>query len=146
MEWHELFGATNQPTYEDIANYIGGDGKALWLSLFEYMDNAYKCKPKMTYSVCSGKPGWNVKLQKSGQTFGTLYPEIGGFSVFMVISYKLDLEMDMAKDELSPKMRELYENATDFMKAGKWFMFRIETEVDLEDYKRLCAVKLKPKK
>jgi len=145
MEWNAIFPAEVQPTYENIENYIGGSGKILWKSLFEHMDKAYGAKPKMTYSGCSGKPGWNVKFQKSGQTFGTLYPEENGFSVFMVISYKLAPQAEEILPELSPKIREIYQNAMDYMKMGKWMMFRIETESELEDYIRLCAVKLKPK-
>jgi hypothetical protein len=100
----------------------------------------------MTYSSCSGKPGWNVKFQKSGQSFGTLYPEEGSFSVFMVISYKYEAEMEKLRNELSPEMREQYDNAQDYMKMGKWMMFRINTDTDLNDYKLLTSVKIKPKK
>lgn len=145
MDWNTLFPPARQPTYEDMENYIGGKGRTLWKSLFEYMDKSYGAKPKMAHSMCSGKPGWNVKFQKSGQSFGTLYPETDGFSVFMVISYKLSAEDGPVLPELSPKMRELYQNAGDYMKMGKWMMFRIEEESDLEDYKRLCSLKLKPK-
>ena len=145
MDWNTLFPAAHQPTYENIEDYIGGTGRDLWKSLFEYMDTAYKAKPKMTYSVCSGKPGWNVKFQKSGQSFGTFYPEENGFSVFMVISDKLAPEAEGVLPMLSQKMREIYQHAGNFMKMGKYMMFRIENEAELEDYKRLCAVKLKPK-
>lgn len=146
MEWDKLFTSLITPTYEDIENYIGGEGKLLWQSLFAFMDEKYKCKPNMTYSVCSGKPGWNVKFQKSGQSFGTLYPEMNGFSIFIVVSYKLEPEMDFIKHEFSDKMQTLYEKAEDFMKNGKYMMYRIENETDLEDYKKICLVKLKPKK
>ncbi len=125
MEWDALFPKEKQPEFQDIEEYIGGEGKALWKSLFEFMDSAYSAKPKLTYSGCSGKPGWNVKFQKSGQAFGTLYPEVGGFSVLMVIAYRLDSEMQPAKYELSEKMREIYDNDGDYMKMGKWFIFRI---------------------
>jgi hypothetical protein len=145
MDWNTLFPATHQPAYENIEEYIGGTGKHLWKSLFAFMENTYKAKPKMTYSVCSGKPGWNVKFQKSGQAFGTFYPEEDGFSVFFVLSYKLAPEADAAMPLLSPKMQELYKDAGDFMKMGRYMMFRIENERDFEDYKRLCAIKLKPK-
>lgn len=72
-------------------------------------------------------------------------PEENGFSVFMVISYKLAPEAEAAMPTLSPQMQELYREAGDYMKMGKWMMYRIESQSDLEDYKRLCAVKLKPK-
>ncbi|MCL2077584.1 MAG: DUF3788 domain-containing protein [Oscillospiraceae bacterium] len=145
MEWHNLFPQTHQPSYTEIENYIGGTGKALWQSLFDFMDKVCKAKPKMTYSGCSYAPGWNVKFQKSGQALGTFYPEIDGFSVFMVISYKLSPEAEAVLPELSPEIREAYQNGGDFMKNGRYFMFRIEKEPDLEGYKKLCGVKIKPK-
>jgi hypothetical protein len=73
-------------------------------------------------------------------------PEEGSFSVFMVISYKYEAEMEKLRNELSPEMREQYDNAQDYMKMGKWMMFRINTDVDLREYKLLMSIKIKPKK
>lgn len=146
MEWKDMYPQLNQPDYDSMAEYIGGEAQKLWNSLFSYMEEAYGAKPKMTYSVCSGKPGWNVKFQKSGQAFGTLYPELGSFSVFIVLSYKLQGEVEASWDDLSPVMQERYKNAQDYMKMGRWMMFQIINQKDLEDYKILMSVKLKPKK
>ena len=41
MEWNDLYPQFKQPSFEDMADYIGGEGKALWESLFEYMEKAY---------------------------------------------------------------------------------------------------------
>jgi hypothetical protein len=46
---------------------------------------------------------------------------------------------------LSPDMADLYRQAGDFMKLGKWIMFRINSTAGVEDYKRMMAVKLPPK-
>lgn len=146
MEWKDMYPQINQPSFEAMAEYIGGEGRRLWDSLFDYMNCAYNCKPKMTYSGCSGKPGWNIKFQKSGQSFGTLYPEKGSFSVFIVISYKHEAEMELLRNVLSPEMRTQYDNDQDYMKMGRWMMFRINNESDLRDYKLLMSVKMKPKK
>lgn len=145
MEWKEIFPKDQEPTMEDIADYIGGDVKELWESLMEYMHKAYKVKPKLSYSVCAGKPGWNIKLQKSGQSYGTLYPEENAFSVFLVISYKLDSKMDAVLPKLSPNIAELYRQAGDYMKIGKWIMFQIRDKAGVDDYKQLISVKLTPK-
>ncbi|NLV35737.1 MAG: DUF3788 domain-containing protein [Clostridiaceae bacterium] len=145
MEWKDMYPQINQPSFEAMAEYIGGEARGLWDSLFDYMNRAYGAKPKMSYSVCSGKPGWNVKFQRSGQSFGTLYPEEGSFSVFMVISYKHEAEMVILRNELSPEMRAQYDNAQDYMKMGRWLMFRICNKADLRDYKLLMSVKMKPK-
>ena len=137
MEWKDLYPQINQPSFEEMADYIGGEARRLWYSLFDYMNCAYSAKPKMSYSGCSGKPGWNVRFQKSGQSFGTLYPEEGSFSVFLVISYKHEAEMEILRNELSPEMRAQYDNAQDYMKMGRWMMFRVSSDTDLQDYNLL---------
>jgi hypothetical protein len=144
MEWDRMYPQINKPDFEAMTDYIGGKCADLWTALFDYMDTAYKAKPKMTYSICSGKPGWNVKFQKSGQSFGTLYPEEGSFSVFMVFSYKLDPVIEILRDKLSPKMRKRLDNAQDYMKIGRWMMFEVNSEADLKDYKLLISAKMQP--
>jgi hypothetical protein len=64
MQWKEIFPSFKQPSIDEIADYIGGDTKELWLSLIKYMESAYNVKPKLSYSACAAKPGWNVKFQK----------------------------------------------------------------------------------
>ena len=145
MQWEEIFPSNREPSMEEISEYIGGEAMLLWQSLIEYMEAAYKIKPKLTYSVCAGKPGWNIKFQKSGQSFGTLYPEENSFSVLIVISYKLEPMMEAIIPKLSAKIADLYKDAGDFMKVGKWMMFQIKDLADLEDYKNLVSVKLQPK-
>jgi len=145
MEWHELFDGVRQPDFEDMENFIGGEGVTLWKELFSYMQQSYGAKPKMTYSACSGKPGWNVKFQKSGQSFGTLYPEENAFSVFMVIGYKLEGTMEALRPTLSEAMRERYDTAPDYMKMGRWMMFQITNQTELNDYLLLMSAKLPPK-
>lgn len=142
MEWKDIFPSCSQPTMDEIAEYIGGEAKHLWLSLLEYMESTYKVKPKLSYSTCSMKPGWNIKLQKSGVSFGTLYPEEGAFSVFIVISYKLEPLMESITSKLSPASAELYKQAGDYMKTGKWMMFQIKDSIGVEDYKLLAGVKM----
>ncbi|MFZ5353121.1 MAG: DUF3788 domain-containing protein [Bacillota bacterium] len=141
MEWKDIFPQDRQPEMEQIFEYIGGDAQELWKDLLQHMQTNYKVKPKLTYSVCSGKPGWNIKLQKSGISYGTLYPEENSFSVFLVISYKLDPFMESVLPKLSPEIADMYRNAGDFMKQGKWMMFRIHNTKLLEDYKLIASVK-----
>lgn len=144
MNWNDLFPKDKQPTMEDITDYIG-EAKELWLSLISYFESAYKATPKMTYSGCGMKPGWNVKYQKSGQAFGTLYPQENSFDIMIVISYKLDASMESTLPLLSEPTANLYLSASDYMKMGKWMMLRIDNKQILEDYKKIIAVKLPPK-
>ena len=144
MEWITLFPQDKQPSMEDITSYIGKN-EELWRRLLDYFATSYKAQPKLSFSGCSMKPGWNVKLAKSGQSFGTIYPEDGSFTIFMVISYRLDEQVERLLPSLTPAVRELYSQAGDYMKLGKWIMINVSDSETLEDYLKLCAVKLAPK-
>ena len=121
MKWNELYPKEKQPTLDDVADYVG-KVKSLWLSMILYFETAYKIKPKLTYSGCSGMPGWNIKFQKSGQAFGTWYPQKNQLYVMVIISYKLDNEMQKILPELTDYTANLYRNAGDYMKVGRWMM------------------------
>ena len=144
MMWHELYTSDKQPTMVDMAGYVGKAGE-IWLSLASYFESAYKAAPKITYSGCGMKPGWNVKYQKSGQAFGTWYPLEDAFDIMVIVSYKLDPEVTMLLPELGEYVAEKYREAGDYMKLGKWMMLRVDSEGTAEDYKKICAVKLAPK-
>lgn len=144
MDWVNLFPQDKQPTMEDIASYIG-EGNELWQRLLDYFSATYNAQPKLSFSGCSGKPGWNVKLAKSGQSFGTIYPEEGSFTIFMVMSYKLNEQMALLLPSLTPRISDMYTQAGDYMKLGKWMMFNVSDAATLEDYFKICSVKLAPK-
>ena len=143
MTWNDLFPKDRQPSMDDIAGY-SGSFEPIWRDLIMYFETAYKCKPKMTYSGCGMKPGWNVKFQKSNTAFGTWYPQPDAFDAMFTWSYKLDPEMMLLLPLLTPQMAERVEKAEDFMKNGRWIMFCADSAEVVEDYKRMCAVKKAP--
>jgi len=142
MNWNELYPKELQPTMDDVADFAGGF-KPVWLDLLSYFESAYKCKPKMTHSNC-GMPGWNLKFQKSSAAFGTWYPGRDAFEVMFIWSYKLDGEMTLLVPTLTSQLAEKITNAGDFMKNGRWTVFRAGDAETVEDYKRMCAVKKAP--
>jgi len=142
MTWNDLFPRERQPSMDDIAEYAGSF-KPVWLEMLSYFEAAYKCVPKMTYSGC-GMPGWNLKFQKSAASFGTWYPAPDAFDAMFIWSYKLDAEMTALIPLLTPVMAEKIEKAGDFMKNGRWLMFKADGAETVEDYKRMCAVKKAP--
>jgi len=144
MTWNELFPKEIMPTHEDIAHFVG-PVKGPWQSLIAFFESAYQTKPKLTYSGCSGMPGWNVKFQKSGQAFGTWYPHPDAFYVMIIVAYRLDGEMERILPELSAYTADAYRNAGDYMKMGRYMMLRADHAQVFEDYKKIVAVKMPPK-
>ncbi len=141
MSWNELFPKEIQPGPDDIAAYAGD----LWTSAAEWFDQAYGVKPKLTYSGCGMKPGWNVKYQKCGQSFGTLYPLKDAFDVMIVIAYRLDPAMEAILPTLTAETAALYRQAGDYMKMGKWMMLRVDSGEKLADLQKIAAVKRMPR-
>ena len=143
MNWLNKYPKDQKPELDAFALYIGGQAKELWEQLLHHCMAELGIKTQLSFSTCSGKPGWNLKLQKKGKSFGTLYPDPGMFQVLIVIPYGLDTEMQGLLPYLSDFIREQYQNAGDFMKQGKWMMFPISTRDILDDYLKIVELKLK---
>lgn len=145
MEWNLLYGSDREPEHENIRSYVG-KAVPLWDELQAYLGEAYRIPSKMSYSKCSGQPGWNVKYQKSGKSLCTLYPMEDFFIALVVIGTKEEAETEaaMALGEFTPYLRELY-GRTAFSCGGRWLMIRVEDRAVLEDVKKLVAIRVKPR-
>ena len=141
MQWHELYPEGVIPEMDAVADYMG-EAKPLWLSFMEHAREEYGAKPKLTYSGCSGKPGWNIKFQKSGKALGTFYPEEGSFSALVVVGNKQAPAMEDALPRLSEEAAEMYRTAGDYMKMGKWLMLRVDNPGALCDLETIIAAKM----
>ena len=139
MKWNELFNKDNQPTMEDVAKYFGSF-KSNWINLLDFFESAYKCRPKLTYSGCGMKSGWNIKFQKGSAAFGTWYPQPNAFDVMFTWSYTLNLGM-LALPYLTSYIKDKVIKADDFMKNGRWIMFHADSVKIVNDYKMMCEVK-----
>lgn len=142
MQWQELFPRDKTPSADDINRYIGGQAARLFDELVQTCGQRWKAKATLSYSVCSGKPGWNLKLQKSGKTLGTFYPESGSFSVFMVLPFSAEDRMQALLPQLDGQLADLWLKAETFMKVGKWMMWRVSDRAGLEDLLKVLSVKL----
>lgn len=128
------------PTFDEITRYIGETRRNLWEDLNGFIQRHYQVLPKLAFSKCSAKPGWNVKYQKSGKSLCTLYPEKDYFTILIVVG--LDL-VPIIKGSTEP-----FEISTlEVMRAAKpfngtlWLMIPIGNQSLLEDAKRLLELK-----
>jgi hypothetical protein len=141
MDWTKKYSAENEPSFEDIAEFIGSP---LWDEINSYIHQAYKLQPKLAYSKCSAQPGWNVKYQKGGRSLCTLYPMSGYFIALVVIGEKETHEAELLMPSLSTYIQQLYAN-TSFSCGGRWLMIEIKSREILADTKELINLRVKPK-
>lgn len=139
-----ILDRTSEPGFEDICGYIGGKAEGRWRILKRHIEENYASKPETAYSVCAGKPGWNVKYKKGGKALCTLYPEKEGFIALVVLS-GADMEVfEAVKKDYTAYVTELYERCKPFNNT-KWLMISVSDDNVLEDVKRLLKLKTSKK-
>ena len=84
---YEIFNKENQPTEDEIKDFVGTEVFAHFTDLDNHLREDYKINPKLAYSGCSMDNniwrGWNIKYQKSGKSYCTVYPQQGYFLVLI---------------------------------------------------------------
>ena len=87
----EVFHKENQPTEDEIKEFVGTEISVLFTDLDNHLREDYKIKPKLAYSSCAMDNniwrGWNIKYRKSGKSLCTIYPQQGYFLVLIPGKY-----------------------------------------------------------
>lgn len=142
MEWDKLFSWDTQPDIKQITAYVDNP---LWSNLCKCLEETYGVVPKIEYSRCSAKPGWNVKYKKSSRALCTLYPESGYFTCMVSIGMKEALEAEGLLVTCTAYVKELYA-AANSMNGSRWLMIEVTDERILADVKELIKTRVKTKK
>ena len=141
MNWFERYPKSQQPTLEEIANFIASP---LWGELCAWAEKTYQIEPKVEHSTCSGAPGWNVKYRKGGRALCTLYPDDGQFIAMVSVGVKEAPEAELLLPTCSDYVRELFARTQTF-NGGRWLMIRVTDPAVLEDVKKLVRLRVAPK-
>lgn len=76
---YQVFKSAEQPTQTAIKEFMSSENFSLFVALDQYLQEKYQIKPKFSYSNCTMNQniwrGWNIKYQKSGRSFCTIYPQ-----------------------------------------------------------------------
>lgn len=129
------------PDMTQIQDYIIGNAHQRWCNLIDYIESTFASKPKITFSVCAAKPGWNVKYKKSGRALCTLYPDKDLFTVLVVLGEKDRLSFEAVQPLYSKYLQDLYTNG-DLLGSSQWLMIKVTSDDILEDVKKLMHLKL----
>ncbi|UNC91251.1 DUF3788 family protein [Candidatus Contubernalis alkaliaceticus] len=109
------------------------------------VEEKYMTSPKLAYSKCSGKPGWNSKYKKSGKSLCTLYPEKDGFVALIVILQDSLPMVEAMYPDFEKEVVDVITSAQPF-NGTFWLMIPVKNSRALENVKDLLVLKYKPKK
>lgn len=135
-----IMNAIHVPTFQEILEYIQSPAREMWEDLNGFIQQNYHVSPKIAYSKCSGKPGWNVKYQKSGKSLCTLYPEIESFVALVVITLDLVPVIEEELNGFEACVLETVKTAKPF-NGTKWLMVHVKTPRVLDNVKKLLLMK-----
>lgn len=135
-----ILDGSHTPTYEEITGYISEPARSLWQEMNAFLRERYKVSHRITFSKCSGKPGWNVKYHKSGKSLCTLYPEKDCFIALVVITLDFTEVIEGMAGDFGPYILELVREARPF-NGTKWLMIRVDGPAVLDDVKQLLVLK-----
>jgi len=131
---------SHMPAYDEIVDYINLPARELWRQINHFIQQRYKASPKIMHSICSGKPGWNVKYQKSGKSLCTLYPEKDGFVALVVIKLDLLPVIEALSEEFTAEVLQKIRTAKPF-NGTQWLMLQVKSDLQLNDVKQLLLLK-----
>jgi hypothetical protein len=134
-----ILNSLHNPTFQEITDYIEMPYRSLWVDFNNHIQSQYKSTPKLSYSTCSGKPGWNVKYQKSGKSLCTLYPEKEGFVALIVVSLELG-QIINSMEGFDKDITTLIQNAKPF-NGTQWLMINVNKVAILKNVKDMLHLK-----
>ena len=135
-----MLDGSHMPEYDEIVGYMNLPARNLWENINNFIQQRYKSSPKIMYSSCSGKPGWNMKYQKSGKSICTLYPEKDGFVVLIVVTLDLMPVIEALSEEFTEETLQTIRTAKPY-NGTKWLMLQVKNDLQLEDVKQLISLK-----
>lgn len=129
-----------KPDMYEIEGYITGQAKIRWRNFVSEIEIEFQTKPMITFSVCSAKPGWNVKYKKSGKALCTLYPEKNGFIALVVLGVKDIESFDSVRKDYNTYINQLFDR-TNLFNGTKWMMINVSNQDIADDTIKLIRLK-----
>lgn len=129
-----------EPSAQELATYLEGEAQAMWCDFTSYIETAFHAKPKLSYSVCAGKPGWNMKYKKGAKALCTLYPDKGYFTALIVMGQREISYFDIVRVDYDEYIVGLYD-ASRLYNGTKWLMIEVTNSRIYNSLKMLIDLK-----
>ena len=130
-----------QPTEEEILAMIGPK-LPLWEELIQFIRASYPADEDFTF-LYGKKYGWALRFRIRGQLLTSLYPTAGGFTAQVNLSpeaVEQTLAMQPGKNVLAA-----IDRAHPYPE-GRWLFIPVESADDVQDIKRLLALRAETKR
>jgi len=143
MSEHErLVDASQRPTAEMVAEFIGAGNAARWSALLRFIEETYPGVFEGEWLYGGAKHGWSLRFKKS-RSFCTFVPERGSMKLLIVFGAAEREKAEAILPTLASHVRDDYHAATTYH-DGKWVLIDVDGDDVLSDIERLLLVKRRP--
>ena len=141
--YERLLDKGNEPTAEQIMEYLDNESYARLLSLEEYLRAHYLLSKELRFPF-GNNYGWGYKFSHKSTHLCYAFFENGAFTVTLQIGDKQVHLVENVMSDLSPKAQELWANRYPCGERGGWIHYRVLDDTDLIDVYKLIGAKKKP--
>lgn len=138
----DILDKTYEPDLYEIEEYIHNEN---FMKLITTLENKYDAKISMSYSYCSWKMGWNVKVKKGSKSLCTIYPECEMFTVLVVIGKNETEKMEELLPSCSNLLQTIY-HETEVGNNQRWLMIPVEDKEQVDDVLKCISTRTARKK
>jgi hypothetical protein len=140
---HErLLDKNNEPTLEQVREYLGEESVKRLLSLEDYLQTHYHLSKEMRFPF-GNSYGWGYKYSHKSSHLCYIFFEKGAFTVTIQIGDKQVHLVENYLSDLSSKAQELWENRYPCGDNGGWVHYRILSDNELNDIYKFISAKKK---
>ena len=137
-----MYEKENVPSKKDIEKFIGKPSSNDWIELNKYLEKYYDFVPETVFY--GKKYGWTVRYRRSKKTLCSLFPEVGGFTVLIVLGKQEVEKTEKILGDLNTDLKTLFDD-TEQLHDGRWLWIRMPESGSIEDIKKLLQIKRRPK-
>ena len=137
--YERLLDKTIFPTFEGLITYSAESG-VLWLELDKYMRDFFAAERQIRFPY-GNKYGWSCKYSLKSKHICDIFAENGAFVLHFRIS---DQQLDSVYDTLSDYAKSVCDNKYP-CGGGGWLTYRVLSQAQVNDAKKLLSAKLEMK-
>lgn len=142
MAYERLSDKSNQPTHDDIKNWVG-ETLDLWENIHDFISQNYDFNRELAFF--SKNYGWTVRYRKAKKTLASFFPERSAFSVLLVLGKEEAERVDQIRSELDMDFLTVFDH-TEQLHDGRWLWIRILNRDHSDSLIKVLTIKRKPKK
>lgn len=129
------------PAEEELQQIIGEDKYKAWSEINSFIEKNYNVESMWDKG---GKTGiYELKYRKSGKTLCALYPRQLGIRILIIFGKAEREKFEKSRHEFTQYIRSFYDNTHQYH-DGKWLYLDYDSDLSIEDIKKLILIKKKP--